>query len=280
MTLALKWGDPKKTDEFSGFIYIDSVGSYTQEYRGQVSKHPIDTGASVSDHFISENPVYNITGVISSTDFSNIPYYIRDQENNRPFNAQQQPPPVSVQSTGGDLLQYLPDTIGQFLNLSSPTVEVFGDVRTGLSSEIASKDMIELLLLGLKYNPKTDRAESNIQTVQLYEYDGLNIRDIITDLVITGFRVREDAETGDGLFLDLTLEKVRFALVKKVVLSKDVSDSLKKKAATNSNKGNKSSQSKDVESAKEDKDPSAPTTSSSTLKQLGNGFGLGQALPQ
>lgn len=277
MTLAIKWGDPQKTEEFSGFIYIDSVSSYTKDFRGQVTKHPVDTGANISDHFISENPVYNISGVISGTDLSSIPYYVRDQEGNRPFNAQQQPTSISLNSSSQGLLQYIPDSVAQFLNLSGPTVEVFGNTRTDLTYEIASKDLFEKILTGLKFNEQTNKTESNIQLVQLYEFDGVNIRDIIDDLVITSFRVREDVDTGDALFLDLTLEGVRFAYIERVKIPQDVQQDLKKKVASNKAKGNVSAANKDLDKAQEDKDTSAPTTDSSTLKKR---FSLGQSITE
>lgn len=278
MSLGVKWGDPNNTEEPSGFIYLDSVVSYSQDHRGQVTKHPVDSGASITDHFIKENSIYTISGVISGTDLSAIPFGITDQEGNKPLNAQRQVEPVSLDFKGSKLLQYIPDSIGQFLKKSSPTINVDQTtVRTDLNYEILVKDLLRGILNGVKYDPKKDRTVSNIQTVDLYEFDGTNIRDIISNLVITNFRIREDAETGDALFLDLTLEQVTFATLERVQLSQDVQDSFKKKAATPAKKTSANSTPKDCAAAQESGDTSAPSTDSDLLLELNStktNFGL------
>lgn len=283
MSLGIKWGDPQNPNEPSGFIYLDAVTAYSQDYRGQVTKHPVDSGASITDHFIKENPIFNISGIVSGTDLSGIPANITDQEGNRPINAQQQPVSISLNSSASGLLQYLPDSIGQFLSVSTPSVEVFGNTRTDLTYEIIVKDLLKGILSGIKYNPTKDKVESNIQVVELYEFDKTNIRDIISELVITNFRVREDQDTGDALFLDLTLEQVTFAQLERVELPQEVQDNLKKKVTPRKKKTNAPSTPKDCEAAQEAGDTTAPETSSSALKQIGESgnlgnFALGQPL--
>lgn len=268
MSLAIKWGSPQKTEEPSGFIYLDAVTSYSQDYRGQVTKHPVDSGASISDHFIKENPVYTISGVISGTDLSSVPWMITDQEGNKPLNAQEQPISISLNNNGSGLLQYLPASVTQFLPVSTPTVEVFGNNRTDLNYEILVKDLLKGILSGLKYDPKKDKNVSNIQIIDLYEFDGVNIRDIISDLVITSFKVREDPTTGDALFLDLSLEQVTFALLEKVEIPQDVQSSLKKKVTPKKKKTNASSTPKDCEAAQASGDTSAPETPAEDLSIL------------
>ena len=268
MSLAIKWGDPTKTEEPSGFIYLSAVTAYSQDYRGQVTKHPVDSGASISDHFIKENPVYTISGVISGTDLSAIPWMITDQEGNKPINAQEQPVSISLNSSASGLLQYLPDSIGQFLSVSLPSVESFGNTRTDLNYEILVKDLLKGVLNGIRYDQKKDKVVSNIQTIDLYEFDGSNIRDIISDLVITNFRIREDQDTGDALFLDLTLEQVTFASLEKVELPQDVQQSLKKKVTPKKPKTNAPSTPKDCEAAQAAGDPTAPATPAEDLSVL------------
>ena len=275
MSLGIKWGDPQKLDEPSGFIYLDSVTAYSQDYRGQVTKHPVDSGASISDHFIKENPIFTISGIVSGTDISGVPWTITDQEGNKPVNAQEQPISISLNSSSSGLLQYLPNSIGQFLSVSTPSVEVFGNTRTDPTYEIVVKDLLKGILSGIKYNAKKDKVESNIQLVAIYEFDKANIRDIIDNLVITSFRVREDQDTGDALFLDLTLEQVTFASLERVELPQNVQDSLKKKVVPKKKKTNAPSTPKDCEAAQADGDPSAPATESSALKQIGESGGLG-----
>ena len=265
MSLGIKWGDLSDTSQSSGFIYIDCTVAYSQDYRGQVTKHAVDAGASITDHFIKENPVFTISGVISGTDLSHIPWQLLDENQQRPLNAQEQPEPISINLQGSKLLQYLPATIGQFLGTSKPKVEFFGNQRTDLSNEVVVKDILKGILKGLKYNPKADRSESHIQLVELYEFDGINIRDIIDDLVITSFRIDENPDTGDALFLNLTLEQVTFALLEKTEIPKDVADAVKKKAEPVKKKTNANSTPKNCADAQAAGDSTAPSTPADQL---------------
>lgn len=274
MSLAIRWGDPTNTEEPSGFIYINCVTAYSQDYSGTVTQHPVDSGASITDHFIKNNPKYAISGIVTGTDLSAIPFNITDQEGNRPVNAQQQPVSISINNLSEGLLQYLPDSVGQFLSPAGPIVELFGNSHTDLTYEILVKDLLKGILSGLKYNPQKDKFESNIQLVDLYEFDGSNIRDIVTDLVITNFRVREDQDTGDALFLELNLEQVQFARLEKTELPQDVQDSLKNKVSPKKKKTNAPSTPKDCAAAQAAGDTSAPSTSADSL----SGFTLGQPL--
>lgn len=274
MGLGLHWGSLERPEDPSGFIYIDAVTAYTQDYKGQVTKHPVDAGASITDHFIKENPIFSLSGVISGVDISPIPSMIRDFEGRQPNNANPQPEPVNINSGTSGLLQFLPDSIGQFLNLGNPIAEVPGNgLRNDFTDDV--RDALVSILEGVKFNSKTNRFDSFIQTVEIYEFVGTNIKSITFDLVMTNFKIREDVNTGEGLYFDCTLEQVTFATLEKTVLPQDVQQSLKKKAVGTSNKGKVDSTSKDVGSDEAD----APNTDDVSLaKQIGGD--LSELLPQ
>ncbi|MNQ49022.1 hypothetical protein D3C85_629130 [compost metagenome] len=274
MSLAIRWGSNEEPDNPSGFIYLNSVTSYNQEYTGQVTKHPVDSSANITDHYIKNNPTFSISGVVSGVDLSSIPYDIRDQNGNTVVNATPQPVSIQFDNTVSGLLQYLPDSIGQFLSKSFPSPIADVTNRTDLSSEILVKDLLRNVMDGLKYNPKTDKVESYITLVELYEFDGLNIRDIISDLVITSVRIREDADTGDALYLDMSLEKVQFALLEKTELPQDVQTTLKPKVETKKKKGKVDSTSKDCSDAQASKDPTAPETPEAQISRAKAGGSL------
>ena len=115
MSLAISWGDSSIQD--GGLIYCDAVTSYTQNYSGQVSKHPIDSGGLVTDHYIKSNPIFTIGAVITGVDISTGTYLIQDLDGNSPYNSNQAPNAVSVNSTDQSVLKkFIPDSIGQFLS--------------------------------------------------------------------------------------------------------------------------------------------------------------------
>ncbi len=248
MTLALKWGEDN-TEE-GGFIYFDATTLYTQNYRGQVTKHPIDAGGTITDHFIKENPVFTISAVITGSDISTNTYLIQDLDGNAPFNSQTAPNAVSVNSTNQSVLSKLiPASIGQFLPDTSPEVVMDG-ARADLLEQI--RDALINLVSGVKYNDKTGQFDSNIQILKIYEFEQILLKRILNNIVMTNITFREDANTGYALYCDMTFEQVTFAYLKKTVIPKDVVTSLQKKAASKESKGKQDSTVKDTASGNAD----------------------------
>jgi len=233
MSLAISWGDESKQN--GGFIFLDAVINYTQNNKGQVTKNPMSAGAYITDHFISENKVIRLSAVISGADISTNTYLIEDLAGNAPFNSFDPVTPVSVNSTDQSVLQkFIPDSIGQFLSDSTPEV-VVDSAREDILEQV--RDALEQLNSGVIFNDRTGQFDPNIQLVKLYEYDGITLRKVINNLVITDLNFKEDVNTGYGLYFDMSFEQVKFAYLKKTVIPPDVLDSLKKKAAKKDTKG-------------------------------------------
>lgn len=233
MSLALQWGD--EATQTGGFIFMDAVLVYTTSTKGDVTKHPIALGSSISDHFIAKNRTVRISAVISGADISTNTYLIRDGKGNAPYNSFEPPAAVSVNSTDQSVLQkFIPDSIGQFLPQSAPDVFVDG-AREDLLEQI--RTALERLNDGVIFNDKSGKFEPNIQLVTIYEYDGALLRKNINRLVITDLTFKEDVNTGHALYFDMSLEQVTFAFLEKTTIPKDVVASLKKKAAASSTKG-------------------------------------------
>lgn len=254
MSLALRWGldENGQNSLKAGFIYFDVVTAYTQTLTGNVTKHPIATGGSITDHFIRENPRFTLSAVITGVNIDTQTYLIEDLQGNTPYNVYEPIDPVSVNSTDQSVLQkIIPDSIGQFLSDTTPEVVV----AEGRESDIETlKAAFYDLMSGFIYNENTGGFDPNIQLVELFEYQNILLKRIANNLVITNITFKEDANSGEGLFVDLTLEQVTFAFLKKTVVPKDVVDALKKKTATKSDKG-KVDSTPQTEGPKEDVDP-------------------------
>lgn len=237
MSLAIRWGNASIQE--GGFIYLDAVTSYTQNYSGQITKHPIDSGGNVTDHYIRANPIFTIGAVITGVDISEGTFLIRDDKGNSPYNSNEGPKPVSVNSTDQSVLKkFIPDSIGQFLSDSTPEV-IVDSRRTDLLEQIRQA-LIDLTNT-ITFNEKTNQFDPTIQLVQLFEYDKTILRKFINNLVITKISFKEDPSTGYGLYCDITFEQVTFAFLKKTDIPKDVQDSLKKKASGKNSKGKQDS---------------------------------------
>ncbi len=249
MSFGLRWGED--TEEGGGFIWFDAVTANVESYRGQVTKHPIANGGNVSDHFIRENPVITLSTVITGFDISQGSYLIQDLVGNSPYNTNPTPRAVQVNSTDQSVLtKFLPDSIGQFLADTTPEVVV--DVERVQSLDTI-KEYLVSLMSGFIFSDSKQKFVPNIQTVRLFEYNESLLKKIINNLVITNMVFKEDASSGEGIYCDLTFEQVTFASLKKVVISKQITQSLKKKAE---NKISKGKQPAEVNEVSEEKGPS------------------------
>lgn len=276
MTFAIKWGSFDSDDNNAGMVYFDAITASSQSYKGQVTSHPVDGGGNITDHFIRENPIFQFSGIITGTDLSSSSFLIKDEAGGSAFNAKQEPISVSVTNAGSKLLQFLPVSIGQFLDKQDANLVFDPETRTDLQYEIACRDLIVNLIQGIYYNKETQQLENKINLIDLYEFDDVNIRRITNNLVITSFNVNETPESGDALFFDITLEQVEFATLRKEALPEDVKRELQPKISSKKNKGRQDSSVKacsdpnsgSTSSDSGTKDSNAPGTSGDALKDV------------
>lgn len=246
MTLAIRWGGGP-SDPNGGFIYLDAVSVFTQNFSGQTTKHPIDSAGSIVDHYVSDNPVFTVSGVVSGVDIGEGLEYITDLNGFFPFNTNLPPNNVSVLSTDSSVLdRFIPDSIGQFLPDQAPEIEM-DEARPYLLDVI--RDSLVSITSGVIFNQQTGQFDSNIQLVNLYEYTGTLINRVIDKLVITRVTFNENESTGVGLYCDITFERVTFAFLKKTELPKDVQRPVQKKASPKRSIGKCDSTVKDANSA-------------------------------
>lgn len=251
MTLAIRWGEDDT--EKGGFLYFDAVTAYTQNYKGQVTKHPVDGGGNITDHFIRDNPSFTLSAIITGVDISTGSYLVQDLDNQTPLNTKQSPNAVSVHSTDDSLLKrFLPEVIGQFLPEPTPQV-VMDDAREDLIEQI--RELLISLTHGEAFNEDTLQFEQKIELVRLLEFDKLLIKRITSNLVVTGITFKEDAASGFALYCDISFEQVTFANLRKTtVISGTVGTELSKKAASKSDKGKVSSADSPDSTVREDVD--------------------------
>lgn len=239
MSLALKWDD----EDGAGFIFMDAVTAYTQDHSGKVTQHPIDSGGVITDHFVKNNSRYRISAVISGLDISTGSYLIQDAEGSSPYNTNFAPNLVQIISTDSSVLRkFIPDTIGQFLPEFTPEVIVDAQ-RTDLLEQI--KEALITLVSGEVVDEETGRFTPKVQLLDLYEYDGSTLTNVINRLVMTSVTFRETPDTGYALYCDFSFERVTFADFKQAKVPTDVQDSIKKKASTKSTKGKQDSKVQD-----------------------------------
>ena len=270
MSFAISW--PSDNVITGGMIYFDAVTSWNRSFTGSATKHPVDGGGNISDHYINNNPVFTMSAVISASDVSLTPFALSDQDGNKPLNSRAAPTGVSVTSSDQSLLmKFMPNVIGQFLPDTLPTVVMDGESEgqppkeeksyeagitegliveeeevptppntRGLDSSYTEniQDILSNLQSGEGYNQKTGNWETSIRPITLYETGNtLNLVKKLpansnSYLVITSINFREDTESGYALFADITFEQVRVANLKKVAIPADLVQKPVQKKAT------------------------------------------------
>lgn len=226
MTLALSWGS---TPEEQGLIYLDATTLYTQNHSGQVTRHPVDGGFSITDAFIRDNPKFTVNAVITGVDISQNTYLLQDLNGNFPFNTNPAPTAVSVNSTDNSLLRrFIPGSVGQFLPNLSPDIQM-QNARIDLLEQV--RQLLINLMSGTKFNEKTQQFDSNVEIVAIYEYENTFIKRILNNLVMTNITFDERPETGEALYCNMTFEQVTFVTLKKTEIPRTVSGVSKKAAS-------------------------------------------------
>lgn len=210
MTIAIKFGDSNDPNSVSGVVYFDAVTKYEKDYGGRTAKHPIEAGAHITDHYYSENPKYRIQGVVSEVDFSPLPTLVAF-DGEAPLNASTPPSPVTVGGGVSSWRSLIPDVVSQFLGIDYPDVD--GDRSERVNFSIQIEDSFKEILHGLYFNEERGKLENRATLISLFEMGGNSVipERTIENLVITGFKVSEDDESGTALFFDMQLEEIRFA---------------------------------------------------------------------
>jgi len=222
-------------DGETAFLMFDAITAYSKSLTGSTTKHPVASGSTISDHFTADNPVIQITGVISVADLANSTLF-RDEDNGLAVNAQDAPNEVQVNDNTSSLINLIPSSISQFLPDSNASVTL----DQGRQDYKGAVDqLLENLMSGERYDEVSKKYKAALRTNNLYEFNHLGlISNITRELVLTSYSVKEDVDTGDCLICDLTFERVKFVKLRTTALPTDVVKGLKGKAAAKQHKGN------------------------------------------
>ena len=269
--LGLKYGpeDVNSDDPVEqGFIYFDAVQGYTKSIRGQVTKHSIAGGKTITDNFSRDNPTFGFTGVISIADLANNTQ-IRDESGNVANNFNEQMSEVIVIEDTNKLRNFLPSSLSQFLPDKVAEVSLAGTVLRNDYKGFVTQ-VLERLMSGEKLDVQSGKIKTYIRPVKLYEFTGVQLTKVIPDVVLTSVDIREDVDTGDCLIVNLEFEQVKFVKLRTAALTSDVASALKGKFAPKAKKGNVSSAPKTVNEANDDLANAANVSERPADSTLGN----------
>lgn len=233
MTVAIKRSN-------GDLFWFDAVLSFGRQLSGSVSKHPLETGAVITDHTTIDNEVITLSGVLSDADFNlRRPtigaqqaevFGITDKQfmNNTPVtgtsNEIQNTIIITEKST---FTKYLPDLVGQFLGTTAPEVRIADGTPLKVMPAAAVQGHLEQMMTG--------REEFT-----LLSFDAGTIQEAFENCVMTSLGFTEDPDSGFAVYPNITIERVKYATSTSVKIKKRVAPAVAKKAATVTNKGKQS----------------------------------------
>lgn len=200
-------------------MWFDAISQYGLSYQTTVTKHPVATGGFVSDHATNDNLVITINAVLSDADFNiNRPQNlgklsnfdlgsVSTDENGLYVPTEKQyttggvPTPVTIEARDSSLNKILPEVIAQF-----------------------TKDTIPLAVVTPQNRAKNSRAVKRELIYMRDNREEFQVLELLDDFVIesygpclfTGLQFNEDESTGDGVYPNMTIERVTYTDLQEV----------------------------------------------------------------
>lgn len=174
-------------------ISLDSVTNFTESFNGSVTSHPVERGSKISDHTIVENPKLKLSGVVSDYNFVN------------PLKS------ISAIAYEGGLLN------------SQENLRILPSGDIGVSTyTIVSKLSQEIV----KQRLRDIQSQSLFITVFCYSNKG-NLLYSYPNCILTSLDFKEDSDSGEAVYPELSIEQVNLVDVRVVQAEKGKIPSIK-----------------------------------------------------
>lgn len=217
MTVVIKTKD-------DNLIWLDAVTSFTEDRNGSLTQHPVQSGYSITDHFIKGNLRFSMSAVVSDYDFN----FGRDAFSRfldgQNFNENEVLEPVTIDGNAPSPLQRLiPEAISALIDAKQPTVVVDEQFRKPVSESVR-EELIRLYEAG--------------EAVSLVQLDnGIVLNRPASNLVITSLTFPESPETGNAIEVNISFEQIRVVKLLTSVVPEVASKGLEAQLAGDSKKG-------------------------------------------
>lgn len=183
-------------------LYFDAITDFTETYTAQITKHPLASGALVSDHTITENKKFSFKAVLSDADFNlNRPQDegFKSVQDKQFTNNTETDIAVNIStSTGSKLKSFLPEVVSQFTASTIPTVIVTPQSKAKTAKAVR-RDLIRM------YEDK--------ESFTLIEYNTNLVARSWFNVSIVSLSFTENADSGEGLFPIMELEEAKYTNV-------------------------------------------------------------------
>lgn len=205
-------------------LYFDAITNVEEQYTATVTKHPLASGAFITDHTIVDNKKFSIKAVLSDADFNlNRPSDEgwKSVTNKQFVNDTETQVPVKITSNGAKWRSFLPEVVSQFTANTIPTVVVTpqSKIKTAHAVRFDLIDMFE-----------------KKEAFTLVEYNTNLTARLWDTVILTGLSFSEDADTGFGLFPNMQMEQVTYTNVENVAIKLKTTPNKGRKTGTTTKK--------------------------------------------
>lgn len=227
-------------------LWFDAVTDFAENYSSNVSSNPVPRSGAINDNVTTENPKISFSGVISNADF----------HLSRPIITEEVAQEIGTTSAsflstdtvgvtfvttnqGSSLAKYLPETLAQFLPPDAPpTITMQGD-RSGSSiiktAEAFLSALVRGKLIAIPGGRGYLRNSYEVFTLTLWQ-DGKPLK-VFKDCVLTGLNYRENPDSGDAIYPQISITQVTFVPTLETILPQNVIAALRAAATTESSRG-------------------------------------------
>ena len=226
--------------ENTDLIWFDAVLKFGEQYNTSVTKHRVESGASISDHVIEENPTFSISGVASGVDFGVSKPVLGDgaDEVGAKLNAEVIAPVVISTSKQSAVIKLLPESVRQFLTNDVPPSVTMQQGRP-IDADILVSLKKTLIEINRGVNILVNkRVVNKKELVTIVEFDqNGKIINSYKNCVMTSLSFNETPDSGYALYPEMSFEQVRFVQLISTTIPKNVSSSVRTARAERSDKG-------------------------------------------
>lgn len=187
-------------------LYFDAITNVEEQYSATITKHPLARGAFISDHTITDNKKFTLKAVLSDADFNlNRPSEegFKSVTEKQFVNDTETQVPVKITNEGAKWRSFLPEVVSQFTANTIPTVTVTPQSKIKTAHAVRS-DLIDML-------------ESK-ESFTLVEYNSNLVSRSWDNVSFTALSFAEDADTGDGLYPNMSMEQAVYTNVENVLI--------------------------------------------------------------
>lgn len=192
-------------------IWFDAILQFSERYTGTLSAHPLESGNVVNDHTTINNLEISLQGIVSDADFNlSRPTITQDDTrdwhiNNKQFvNNSPVLTGVEIEYKPG-LSRFLPESVGQFITPTIPTVNVPSADRPKFAARIKA-ELIDI--------------QRYAENFSLVDFQDGKIWRVLDQCVLTGLDFTETPDSGDAIYPVMTIVQARYATTKTTTVPK------------------------------------------------------------